>query len=130
VNGLEVQVINTHFGLFRAERRRQATTILGPEWLGDPGCSSPRILLGDFNAVPRSNAYRLLARRMQDAFHGAGPRRRRATFPAPVPMLRIDHIFLEKAIEVVDVRVHRTRLSRVASDHLPVVADLLLPGSD
>lgn len=130
VAGLELQVINTHFGLFRGERRRQATTILGPDWLGDPECRSPRILLGDFNAVPRSNAYRLLARRMKDAFNGAAPRRRRATFPAPVPMLRIDHIFFEKPIAVIDVQVHRTRLSRVASDHLPLVADLLLSGPD
>jgi len=127
LDGFELQVINTHFGLPPDERRQQAETLLGPDWLGDPACRSPRILLGDFNAVPRSKAYRMLSRRMKDAFASTGPRRRRATFPSPVPMLRIDHIFFEKPIELVDVQVHRTRLSRIASDHLPVVADLSLP---
>jgi endonuclease/exonuclease/phosphatase family metal-dependent hydrolase len=41
---------------------------------------------------------------------------------------RIDHIFVSPTIEVVHAEARRTPLARIASDHLPLVADLRLPG--
>jgi endonuclease/exonuclease/phosphatase family metal-dependent hydrolase len=126
VDGIELQVINTHLGLSRRERLNQVAALLGPTWLGDPACTVPRILLGDFNAVPRSAAYRRLSDGMKDAQSETPSRRPRPTFPARLPLLRIDHIFLDGSIEMVDVRVHGSRLARTASDHLPLSADLQL----
>ena len=40
-----------------------------------------------------------------------------------LPMLSLDHVFVSDAIETVDVRTVRTKLTRVASDHLPLVAE-------
>lgn len=127
VDGIDLQVINTHLGLSRRERLKQVEALLGPLWLGNPSCRSPRVLVGDFNAVPRSAAYRMLAARMKDVYSAVAYRKRRPTFPARLPLLCIDHIFLEDSIEAIDVNAHRDGLARAASDHLPLIADIRLP---
>lgn len=123
IDGVELQVVNTHLGLWGAERAAQADCLLGPDWLGHPDCRSPRVLVGDLNAVPRSRAYRRLAGRLCDAglgrSRGAG-----ATFPSRLPLLRIDHVFVDETVEVVRARPVRTPLSRIASDHLPLLVEL------
>lgn len=126
VDGVELQVINTHLGLWRRERLNQIATLLGPLWLGSPSCRSPCILVGDFNSVPRSAAYRMLASRMTDAASVIAPRRPGPTFPARLPLLRLDHVFLDDSVQADDIRVHRSPLARAASDHLPLSADLRL----
>src|SRR5262249_44044872 len=90
-DGREVQVLNTHFGLSGRERLAQAEALLGPEWLGNPGCAAPRLLCGDFNAWFNSPAYR----RLRDALPAADDPdgRRLNTFPSRWPLLRIDHVF-------------------------------------
>jgi endonuclease/exonuclease/phosphatase family metal-dependent hydrolase len=50
--------------------------------------------------------------------------RRRRTYPGVFPVLHLDHIYYEGSVEVVKVDLPRTRLSLMASDHLPLVADL------
>jgi endonuclease/exonuclease/phosphatase family metal-dependent hydrolase len=119
----EVQVVTTHFGLDRHERRAQAAALLGPDFLGAPACRDPVVLLGDFNALPGSGVHRRLAARLPDA---EGVRRAwaRPTFPARLPLLRIDHVFVSRGIAVRSVRTLGGKLARVASDHLPLVVDL------
>ena len=56
-----VHIINSHFGLGRSERRLQAKLLIGPTWLGSVPPDEPAILLGDFNSVRTSRAYRLIA---------------------------------------------------------------------
>lgn len=124
LGGIDLQVINTHLGLFARERLAQVETLLGPEWLGHPACREPRILLGDLNLFPRSRGYRRLAGHLIDAQRAPGVRRPQATYPARVPLLRIDHVFIGGNIEVIGRAVPRTPLTRVASDHLPLVLDL------
>jgi endonuclease/exonuclease/phosphatase family metal-dependent hydrolase len=123
---IEVQVINTHLGLLARERAKQVTVLLGPEWLGHPDCRRPVILAGDFNATSRSRSYRRLAARFTDAQLAPGTSRPRATFPARYPALRIDHVFVDPAIEVLAAQTVRTPLALIASDHLPVVVHLCL----
>jgi endonuclease/exonuclease/phosphatase family metal-dependent hydrolase len=125
--GTELQVITTHLGLRRGERLAQAEALLGAAWLGHPDCRiKPVVLLGDFNARPRSRTYRRLAAQLRDA-QGVPPgQRASATFPARWPLLRIDHIFLGEQVDAVRVEVRRGPLERLASDHLPVVADLVI----
>jgi endonuclease/exonuclease/phosphatase family metal-dependent hydrolase len=123
-DGREVQVLNTHLGLGRRERLAQAEALLGPDWLGHPDCTAPRLLCGDFNAWPRSPAYRCLRDALPAADDPAG--RRLNTFPSRWPLLRLDHVFHSPELSVREVRVPRTPLTRLASDHLPLIVEFAL----
>ena len=46
-----------------------------------------------------------------------------ATFPARLPMLRLDHVFVSRSVVVTGVHTPRSALVRKASDHLPLVVD-------
>ncbi|KQS76530.1 endonuclease [Rhizobium sp. Leaf384] len=137
VDGRTVQIFNTHFGLGRTERRRQAEALLGDAWIGNDACrTAPVILAGDFNAIPSSVAYGLLKRRLPPVRVGDDPgkadggrRRIGPTFPSRFPLLRLDHIFVSEDIETVSAGPVRTPLSRIASDHLPLQASLRIGGS-
>jgi len=123
VNDRRLQIINTHLGLVPKEQQLQASWLAGPAWLQHPHCAGPTILLGDFNATASSVVYRTLAARLAGA-RGLSPKRSpTSTFPSPLPVLRIDHLFVSAEIEVTDVFAPFAPLTRVASDHLPLVMD-------
>ena len=126
--GVELQVLNTHLGLVPREQRLQVAALLGAGWIGRADWRAPAVLLGDFNATSRYAAYRSLASRLRDVQRGpAGERGGKAalrTFPSRLPILRIDHMFLSEGLEVESVRAPPTALTRIASDHLPLIADL------
>ena len=82
------------------------------------------MLAGDFNAIPRSRAYRRLAGRMGDAQSILDGHRPQPTFPSRWPLMRIDHVFVTGAVKVLRVESVRTPLARIASDHLPLLVDL------
>lgn len=123
VDGRPLQVINTHLGLVPQEQQLQAAHIAGPAWLEHPDCAWPAILLGDFNATTSSLVYRTLTRSLRPARRLARRKQPSSTFPSPLPVLRIDHHFVSPGIEVEDVFAPYDPLSRVASDHLPLVMD-------
>jgi len=50
--------------------------------------------------------------------------RRRRTYPGFFPILHLDHIYYEGSIDVVKVTMPRDRMTLMASDHLPLVADV------
>ena len=130
VGDVTLQVINTHLGLAARERLAQIEALLGPEWLGHPACQDPMILIGDLNTLPRSRAYRRLTRHLVDAQRAQPDPSPRPTFPSRLPIFRIDHAFVGSGVKVVSSTVPRTPLTRVASDHLPLVLDLhLVPPS-
>ncbi len=124
VGDRRLQVFNTHLGLRRIDRMRQAEVLLGPEWLGNDRLNGhPTILLGDFNSIPSSPPYRRLAGALTDVrTHMAG--QLRPTFPSRFPLLRLDHIFVSKDVAVVEAKVISTPLAKLASDHLPLVATI------
>ena len=128
--GRELQVINTHLGLVPVEQRGQAACLLGEAWLSNPARTGPTVLLGDFNATSRYAAYRALAARLRDVQRGPDgerlARRPARTFPSRAPILRIDHMFVSPEVEVTEVTAVTGPLARVASDHLPLVADVRL----
>nr|WP_246718628.1 endonuclease/exonuclease/phosphatase family protein [Microvirga terrestris] len=123
LGGADVQIINTHLGLRRHERLAQVNALLGPHWLGHRACRGPMIVLGDFNATPRSRAYQRLAAQLWDAQALARLPRPTATFPSRLPIFRIDHVFVSRGIAVQRVEAVRTPLARVASDHLPLLVE-------
>ncbi|MHC1551636.1 endonuclease/exonuclease/phosphatase family protein [Phyllobacterium sp. K27] len=113
-------VVNTHLGLSRKDRSLQVAALLGPTWLGNPDCKSPRILLGDFNAIPSSLAYKQITREFADVWVEGGFRPKN-TFPSRLPLLRIDHIFTDRRLGVSEVTVGGIKTAKMASDHLPLV---------
>lgn len=127
VEGSKVNLINTHLGLDRNERRSQIDTLLGPDWLGNPACSTPVILCGDLNASPLSGIYRKIITRLYDVQKTITGERSRNTWPACFPLMRIDHIFVSSDIVVTETSVPRTTLTQSASDHLPLVAHIKIP---
>ncbi len=124
-----VHVINTHLGLGRSERRLQAELLTSADWLAANDAETPLILLGDFNSLPGSRPHRMLSRHLRDVRQLVRPRRAWRTFPTAFPVLAVDHIFVNAALHPVSVSVHRTAVARVASDHFPLVAELLLQGN-
>jgi len=114
VDGLRTRVYSTHFQHNNAvERRLQADAVR--ELIGTP--DDPVLLMGDLNAVPEAPELAGLLPAFRDAAAGAGP-----TYPAEAPDRRIDYVLVSPWVEVTGAEV----LSTPASDHLPVVADLLL----
>ncbi|MET8398919.1 endonuclease/exonuclease/phosphatase family protein [Streptomyces sp900116325] len=76
-----------------------------------------KVLLGDFNAEPGASELAPLWEELADAEPGA------PTYPALNPVKRIDFVAVSKdGVRVRDAAVAET----LASDHRPVVADLLL----
>ena len=45
------------------------------------------------------------------------------TYPGFFPLVHLDHIYFDGALDVVKVAVHRSRGALVASDHLPIIVD-------
>ena len=123
IQGAELQIINIHLGLRGPERLVQINALLGPEWLGHAANRGPVIIAGDMNAVPRSRVYQRLATRLCDAQRAPHVPRPQHTFPARLPMLRIDHVFVSPSIEVLRASTLRGPIARVASDHLPLMVE-------
>ena len=122
VNGSALHVFNCHFGLAFRERREQLELLAGFIRVSEE-IAGPRVVMGDFNEWHRGPITRGLKREF------ASPMRRRRTHPAVFPLFALDRIYWDRDLEGEAFRVHRSRLARVASDHLPVVARLRLrPG--
>jgi endonuclease/exonuclease/phosphatase family metal-dependent hydrolase len=124
LDGREIQVINTHLGLYARERMAQIEVLLGDDWLGHEQCRGPVILCGDLNAQPSSPVCRRIGARLTDAQSLARKHRPRATFSSRFPTLRIDHIFVSHDLEVTGIEIPASQLACIASDHLPLVAEL------
>ena len=127
--GVKLQVINTHLGLVPREQQIQASALAGPDWLGAAAPNTPLLLVGDFNATPRTVVYRTFTHALTEARRAARSKRRTATFPSSMPILSLDHIFVSAGLTVQAVRAPFDPLSRMASDHLPLVADFQPSGS-
>lgn len=122
----KLQVVNTHLSLLSdRERLVQASALTGQDWL-DVGAGAQAILVGDLNAGPRSKAYKHLASHMRDVQLAAAVPCRLNTFHSRLPLRRIDHVFVSEGIRVDRVDAVRTPLARIASDHVPLLADVRL----
>jgi endonuclease/exonuclease/phosphatase family metal-dependent hydrolase len=119
VDGRDLHLFNVHFGLRVWERAEQVEMLVRQHVLREelPG---PRIVVGDLNEWFPGAVGRTLRRQLLGA-------RVRRTHPSPLPLFALDRIYWDRALHGDGVRVHRSRLARVASDHLPIVARLRLP---
>jgi endonuclease/exonuclease/phosphatase family metal-dependent hydrolase len=120
VGNRTVRVLATHFGLWPMERNRQALRLLEilPE---DP--AQPLIVMGDMNCwIPGNPVLRRLQARL-------GKPAAMRSYPAPLPLLPLDRIWLRASGYRLVVEAPRSRLARIASDHLPMVATVLFTGT-
>lgn len=118
--GTSLRILNTHLGLKYWERAFQIDRVLGSLIWGE-GTKALTILLGDFNEwFPFSGNALRLAR----AFHHPP---RLATFPSAWPRFALDRIYFSKKIVGVSYFVPRNPLARIASDHLPLIAEFPWP---
>ena len=73
------------------------------------------------NAWRRCKASRELDETLERHHNRAWP----ASFPSPRPVLALDRVYARGAT-VAEVKAHKSRAARRASDHLPVVASVAL----
>jgi len=130
-----LDIVNTHLSLHFFERLAQCRALFS-DCDAPPSASHPApftalrgglervILCGDFNAGALSPSYFVLRRRLRDAQRAWSTPR--ATWPARFPLLRLDHVWIGKDIGVAGVTVPCDALTKRASDHLPIVADLVI----
>jgi endonuclease/exonuclease/phosphatase family metal-dependent hydrolase len=110
------RVVGVHLGLVRRHRLMQLAAIRAAL---SRRAEMPTALLGDFNEwssrggiEPLVGAFRV---------HAPGP-----SFPAIRPVARLDRIALGRGLHLVAAGVGEGKLARLASDHLPVWADVRL----
>jgi endonuclease/exonuclease/phosphatase family metal-dependent hydrolase len=118
--GSTLHVFNCHLGLNLRERRRQLD-LLGGFIAVSHQLPGPRVLMGDFNEWHFGPITRKLRREFTSPM-----RRMRRTHPAWFPLFKLDRIYWDLTLEGKAFHVHRSRLARVASDHLPVICTLRL----
>ncbi|MBU5611417.1 endonuclease/exonuclease/phosphatase family protein [Geomonas azotofigens] len=126
VYGTKLQLVNTHLGLTPRERNYQAKVLTGAEWLAHPDCRPPVVLCGDFNALPSWSIHKRLRNALQDEQDRLKFGHTQFTFPSNMPIVRFDHIFISPDLAVESELIPRTKLTQVASDHLPLVVKLRL----
>ncbi|HEY0926363.1 endonuclease/exonuclease/phosphatase family protein [Brevundimonas sp.] len=123
IDGVTLNVFNTHLGLVPREQRLQAAALVGDQWLGHPDCKGPTLLTGDFNATSVTRPYQTLARKLADCQRELGLKPSVKTFPSSFPAIRIDHCFTSPEVVVTGVQAPFSPLARMASDHLPLIVD-------
>ncbi|MCA9245555.1 MAG: endonuclease/exonuclease/phosphatase family protein [Planctomycetales bacterium] len=121
------QLINLHLGLAEPERHWQIEQLLAHR-LYDEAAHLPTLIAGDTNDWRNTLIEGDLAR------HGyqlaSAPISRHRTFPAWLPVGALDKAFVKGGIDVKEVRVVKSKQSRRASDHLPLVIDFHLKAGD
>jgi endonuclease/exonuclease/phosphatase family metal-dependent hydrolase len=121
-----MHVFNVHLGTAYLERRHQGRRLIDEAILNHQELAGPRLMLGDFNEWTRGLASRLLASHLVSADVRLHLPRSR-TYPGVLPLLHLDHIYYEDSLQLEAMTLFRSRLSLLASDHLPLVADFQLP---
>ena len=107
-----LRLVGAHLDLSGLWRARQTRAIIDAVARA-PG-NPPELVMGDFNEWRTGGAaLTALARQWREI---ALP----ASFPARLPLGRLDRVFVNPALSIADAQVHVTALSRVASDHLPL----------
>lgn len=117
--GGRLRLIAAHLGLLRISRAQQIAAILSAAGDGD---ERPTLLMGDFNE------WRLGRRSSLGALAPSfGPLEAHvASFPAQFPVWSLDRILANPHSMVSHITIHESPLARVASDHLPIKADIRL----
>lgn len=118
-----LRVIAAHLGLLHRCRRQQVEMLLS---FAEAHDDRPTLLMGDLNEWRLGKRSSL--RGLEPAFgplHATIP-----SFPARFPVLALDRVLAKPHDLISSVELHDTPLARVASDHLPVKAQISLANGD
>jgi len=113
--GTPMRVVATHLGLRPSERREQIQRLLRELKTDRP---LPTILMGDINE------WFLWGRPLRWMHKHFEQTPAVATFPSMYPVLALDRLWVKPRTLLRNVEVHSTPLARLASDHLPLTAEL------
>jgi endonuclease/exonuclease/phosphatase family metal-dependent hydrolase len=109
-----LRVVGLHLGLVRRYRLLQLAAIM--RHLRDLP-PLPTVLAGDFNEWNSTRA-------LDNATPGLSILPARASFPAPRPVAALDRFALSPGLTATACGTHSARPAHIASDHLPVWADI------
>ncbi|MFV0474659.1 MAG: endonuclease/exonuclease/phosphatase family protein [Pikeienuella sp.] len=116
LEGRRFRLICAHLGLRQISRAQQARAIL--EALEARADGAHELVLGDLNEWrDRRGCIEILSRRLR-------PAPTRESFHAARPVARLDRVFASADLRCRRCGVHRSALSRIASDHLPGWAEI------
>ena len=123
-----LDVFNLHLGLSARERTQQIGTLVRSAEFASVPRGAPCLVAGDFNdwraqLVPifvEILAFKSATR------HRFGYQAAIRTYPSFSPTGALDKIFYRGPLRLLGARGCRLRVSRVASDHLPIVAEFEL----
>lgn len=117
IQGRSVRVIVTHLGLNARERQFQV------DQLADrllPQKHDLLVLMGDFNEwFPFRRQFLLLNRLL-------GKISIRPTYPSRYPIFALDRIWVRPKETLRSIKTHQSSLARIASDHLPLKARIVI----
>ncbi|MEH3104706.1 MAG: endonuclease/exonuclease/phosphatase family protein [Sphingomonas phyllosphaerae] len=116
IGGATVRIVGMHLDLSGLWRRKQAAAILAH--IGADSGSTPTVMMGDLNEWSRAAG---CLRDFGTCFRFAetGP-----SFHARRPIARLDRIMVSPQWRIEACGVHQSAAARVASDHLPIWAEL------
>jgi endonuclease/exonuclease/phosphatase family metal-dependent hydrolase len=120
-----VDVFNVHLGLLARERYRQVTRLLASRDVAHLDESRACIIAGDMNdwrGVLKRRCF-VPAGFVCVTNRRPGSRWSIKTYPSYAPTGGLDKIFFRGGVRLLHVHRSRLALARVASDHLPVIAE-------
>ena len=123
--GSTLHVFNVHFGTRYFEQRKQARKLVDEGIVVNEDLHGPRIVLGDFNEWLRGSVTSTLTEHL-DKTNIRRHLKKSRTFPGRFPIFRLDHIYIDRRLRLKRLARHRSQTALVASDHLPLVADVSL----
>ena len=117
-----LHVFNVHLGTSYFERPHQARLLLGDALSQTSQLQGPRVVVGDFNEWTQGVATEL----MHNNFASIDAKLRGKTFPGVMPIFQLDHFYFDRHLKLKQFSIVRSKLAKLASDHLPIVAEFSL----
>ena len=121
-----VRVMVTHLSIVEADRVLQTKELAAAV----AESRAPTILMGDLNTRPNAESLRPLLAKMRDLWTlaGKGDGLTSASHPQRPPRNRIDYILVSPGMETSGIEVLTNDVTRMASDHYPVIARIPASG--
>ena len=111
-----LQIIIVHLGLSPWERYRQMKVIA--DFIRTQP-TIPTVVMGDFNQwLYQTEASNQITNLLPGHVHAL-------TFPAQLPVVRLDRMFLSSKIKLLGKKVLKNEITKKASDHLPLLAEVI-----
>jgi endonuclease/exonuclease/phosphatase family metal-dependent hydrolase len=123
-NGQRLHLFNVCLTTEPEKRRRQISTLLGPDFLGSSTLCCPILVLGDFADFWWGAGNMILnlgLKRIRSPFF-------RGTYPALLPLFGRDRAYIGQDLKLLDAKVIYSLVSYKASRHLPLI--LTIQASD